>query len=103
MWQLMTIHKIINLRYLFTVIFGLIFFIGCQSIPATTTKETWTFFEAIVGTLIFVVLQVYLFSENLYLQLVDEGFSINYIFYQYIGLILAFGTVILMTNVYMLP
>jgi len=80
--------------------FGIIFFIGCQNIPATDTQEVWTFFDATVGILLFPLLQVYLFSEHMHSLLVDEGLKIGYKVYQILGLLMAVGTFILVANIY---
>ena len=98
----MNIEKIIKLRYLFTIIFGSIFFVGTQVIPATSTQETWTFFEAIMGIFLLPLPQIFLFSEYLYSKLKDDGFKISYKTYQFMGLVTAIGTFILLFNVYVL-
>jgi len=98
----MNIEIIIKLRYLFTILFGLIFFIGCQIVPVTGTNQAWTFSEAILGLFIFLFLYIFLFSDYMYYGIINEGIKINYKTYQLFGLIISILMFFLMLNVYIL-
>ena len=93
----MSIITIIQMRYFFTLLFGLSFFIGVQVVPSGESKEYWNFFEALLGSSSLVFTELYLFREATYQSLIDEGININYKFYQSIGLLFAIVSFIIIT------
>jgi len=93
----MSIKTIIQMRYFFTLLFGLVFFIGVQIVPSGENGEYWNFFEAFLGSFSLVFTELYIFKESTYQNLIDENIIINYKLYQIIGLLFAIISFVIIT------
>jgi len=79
---------------------AIVLFVGAQIVPATTTGEVATFFEAFIMGLVPIVLHFTMWSDWMHTKISNDGLKINYKLYQIIGLVVVLLNLMIVTTAY---